>query len=50
MSSTSSDTSRPQPRVRHQARDAVVLMVFSAGMSVSLTVVMTLLLAAGQRG
>ncbi|WP_154402607.1 hypothetical protein [Nocardioides speluncae] len=45
-----SRTGAPQPprRTRHQARDAMAVMVFSATASVGLTVVLILLMRAGR--
>lgn len=37
----------PAPRVRHQAREAVVLMAFSAGTSITLAVAFLLLTRLG---
>jgi hypothetical protein len=43
MSVTPADiASPPRPRVRHQARDAVTLMAFSAGVSLSVFLVILL--------
>ena len=47
MSSTQSVGAR-QPRVRHQARDAVVLMTFSATTSVGLAACLMLLSSLGR--
>lgn len=46
MTSTPSDRP-PGPRVRHQARDVVAMMAFSAGTSLVVAVALTLLLKAG---
>lgn len=50
MSASITDTPTASPRVRHQARDAVVLMGFSAGVSLSLSLLMMLALSLGQQG
>ncbi|WP_157570968.1 hypothetical protein [Nocardioides insulae] len=54
MSTTRVAPGAPGParskRVRHQARDAVVLMAFSAGASVGLAGLLFILAALAQRG
>jgi hypothetical protein len=50
MSTSITDTGRRQPRVRHQARDALVLMAFSAGVSVTLSLLMMAALSLGRQG
>jgi hypothetical protein len=50
MSTSITGTTRPRPRVRHQARDALVLMAFSAGVSGTLTLVLMAALALGRQG
>ncbi|QZY27966.1 hypothetical protein [Nocardioides coralli] len=44
------DLSAPAPRVRHQARDVLVLMVFSATVSASLACCLVLLTSLGRQG
>ncbi|QIX26357.1 hypothetical protein ncot_06890 [Nocardioides sp. JQ2195] len=48
MSMSVSGSPHTTPRVREQARDAVAVMVFSAGASVATTVVLLLLMALGR--
>ena len=43
-------TGAPQRRVRHQAREALLVMVFSAAVSAGLAVLMLLLMALGRQG
>jgi hypothetical protein len=44
------DVPAPARRVRHQAREAVVLMAFSAGMSAALACCLVLLTSLGRQG
>ncbi|MDQ4054127.1 MAG: hypothetical protein M3237_15685 [Actinomycetota bacterium] len=48
MSSTHSEASPADRRVRHQARDAVVVMAFSAGLSSAFAVAMLLFTSLGR--
>lgn len=56
MSITSADVGHPGvpgthvPRVRHLAREAVVLMAFSAGASTAIAACLLLLTALGRQG
>ena len=47
---TSLHTSPPAKRVRHQAREVVVLMAFSAATSVALAAALMLLASLGNQG
>jgi hypothetical protein len=48
MSSTHSEASPADRRVRHQARDAVVVMAFSAGLSSTFAVALLLVSSLGR--
>ncbi|WP_156388623.1 MULTISPECIES: hypothetical protein [unclassified Nocardioides] len=48
MSMSVSGTPHATPRVRDRARDVVALMAFSAGVSVTLTVALLLLMSLGR--
>jgi len=56
MSITAADVEAPgvplaaEPRVRHLAREAIVLMAFSAGASTTIAGCLLLLTALGRRG
>ncbi|MDT0201248.1 hypothetical protein [Nocardioides sp. AE5] len=50
MSLSVSGTARPTPRVRHQVRDAVSVMLFSVGASLALTALLAVVMTFGQLG